>query len=129
MFIDKIQYSFIYKSYKFYRRSYRKGKGYQYIGYVDAAHRTIGIFFALTSFIVSAILTGKVAHSNMNVLVGIGAVLACAIYLDISVSKKKMLRYRHIYSKRKNYIIYYFLLLAGLIGVAIFYRTLVLSID
>jgi hypothetical protein len=121
MILDKIQYSFIYFSYKSYRVKYRNGRGYQYLKYTDGAHRAMSILFALTMFIVSAILTGKVSGNSTNVFVALGSVAIMASYLDFSVSKKKMLKYRYAYADAKKYMLYYFLFLIALIAIAFLY--------
>jgi O-antigen/teichoic acid export membrane protein len=117
MIIDKIQYSFIYLSYKSYRVKYRKGRGYQYMNYSDAAHRTVTILFALTFFISFAILTGGVKGNKMAVLAALAAVLVVGFYLDFAFTKKKLMKYRHIYPYAKRYILYFILfLIAMLLG-------------
>lgn len=124
MIFDKIQYSFIYFSYKMYRVKHRKGRGYQYIKYTDAAHRTMSLVFTISALIVSVILTGKKIGSDINIYVAIGSLITIVLYLDVSVSKKKMLKYRYVYADSKKYMLYYFLFLVTLIAIAFFYTIL-----
>ena len=123
MLLDKIQYSFVYFSYKKYRAGYRGGKGYQYIKYPDSAHRIISLFFTLSTLIISTILSGREIGNAINMLVAIVALLIAVLYLDLSLSKRKMFKYRYIYKNSKKYILLYFLLLIFLIFLAFLYKT------
>ncbi len=124
MILDKIHYSFIYFSYKSYEVKYRSGRGYQYIKYTDAAHRTIGLPFAITIFIASAILSKGGVKDPNNVAFSLGSVLALYLYLELSLSKKKMWKYRYLYPNSKKYVVFYAIFLVTLIVIAALIRFL-----
>ena len=125
MIIDRIQYSFIYLSYKSYRVKYRGGKGYLYIKYTDYAHRIITILFALTTLIVTILISGNKISDDNNYYITFGLVLLVILYLDISVSKKKMLKYRYVYKDSKKYALYYILFLIILIAASFLFSKII----
>ncbi len=70
------------------------------------------------------IVTGKRIGSDVNICIAITSLIAIVLYLDISVSKKKMMKYRYVYGDHKKYVLYYFLLLAVGIALAVLYTWL-----
>jgi hypothetical protein len=115
--LDKIHYAFIYFAYKSrdVKYRYRKGRGYRYIKYTDAAQRSMSLLLALTVFAISAILSTKGLSSIYNLFFALGSSGLLVLYLDFSISKKKLWKCRRMYPNSDKYLVYFVLFLISLV--------------
>ena len=119
MILEKIHYAFIYLMYKSYRIKYRKGRGYLLQSYSSSAHQNMALAFAISTTVISNILsTTKLSRVYSFFIFFVSATLLLVV-LELSMSKRKMVKYRMVYPQHKKYVLYYILMLVIAILLAV----------
>jgi len=125
MIFYKMYYSILYLVHKNLRSQSKKSGSKLYKSYVTNAIQFISLPFVVTLFISLQMLGIKnVSREN----IGLGAIIAGFLFillLNATLSKKKMLKYRFIFSKSKKYAFLYVMFLIALITFSFIYSKII----
>lgn len=95
--------------------------------YTDGAQRTLTLLFSITVFIVSGILNAKGMKSEINLFISLGSMLLMILYLELSMTKRKLWRLRREFPDSDKYLGYYILFLIVLIIISLIIKFFVLN--
>jgi len=121
---NKILYSILYSVHKSLRSKSMNGKNHMYKSYISNAYQLIGLPFLITIITSLQLLDLKNVSKENIFISSFVAVFLLIILLSVTITKKRMLKYRYAFAKRKKYILIYFLFLISLITLSFLYSLL-----
>ena len=107
MWFYKIYYSIVYLSYKSLRYPVKKDGNHMYKSYITNAIRLIGVTFTLTILICLLLINIKDFRKDSIFLTALASGGVLMLLLNVTLTRKKLFKYRFIFTKSNSYAYLY----------------------